>query len=67
MTTPSHTGLYKCESFNGLMWTHNIYANRAAASRDIARSFAVIDHLRFMCSGGTNSSTDRFDNYPVLN
>lgn len=58
--------LYRCESFNGLMRNHNIYANREAPSRDIARSFAVIDHLRFICSGGTNSATDRFDNHPVL-
>ena len=34
----------RCESFNSILRTYNIYANRGAPSRDIANSFAVMDH-----------------------
>ena len=40
------------ESFNSLMRSHNIYSNKAASSRDIARSFAVLHDIRLMCDGG---------------
>lgn len=34
------------------MRTQNIYSNRQAPSRDVAKSFSVLNHLRFVCSGG---------------
>ena len=50
------TYIYICacryESFNPILRTYNVYANRAAPSRDMANIFAVMDHLRFICSGG---------------
>ena len=52
--------LCRCESFNSVMRIHNIYANRAAPSRDIAHSFAVMEHLRFICGGGTTDVAQRF-------
>ena len=36
-----------------------MYANRLAPSRDIARSFAVIEYLRFLCAGGTLDGASR--------
>ncbi len=42
------------------MRTHNIYANRAAPSRDIAKSFATIEHLRFLCDGGMTLESERW-------
>ena len=42
----------RCESFNSRMRTYNIYGNKAAPSRDIAMSFAVAEHLKYMASGG---------------
>ena len=42
----------RCESFNSRMRTYNIYGNKAALSRDIAMSFAVAEHLKYMASGG---------------
>ena len=49
----------RCESFNSLLRAYNIYANRGAPSRDIANSFAVMDHLRFICSGGIVDGSHR--------
>lgn len=40
------------ESFNGFMRAQNIYGNRQAPSRDIAKNFAVLEHLKFICSDG---------------
>ena len=52
--------LCRCESFNSVMRIHNIYANQAAPCRDIAHSFAVMEHLRFICGGGTTDVAQRF-------
>lgn len=41
------------------MRSKNIYANRAAPSRDIARNFAVLEHLRFLCAGGVTTQSQR--------
>ena len=49
----------RCESFNSILRTYNIYANRGAPSRDIANSFAVMDHMRFICSGGVLNGSHR--------
>lgn len=43
---------YRCETFNSLIRTRNIFGNKQAPSRDIAHGFAVLEHLRFVCSGG---------------
>ncbi|KAL5479127.1 hypothetical protein EMCRGX_G022609 [Ephydatia muelleri] len=42
----------RCESFNGTIRAHNIYANRHAPSKDIATSFAIQQSIQFVCSGG---------------
>jgi len=42
----------RCESFNGILRSYNVYGNRRASSRDIATWFAVVEQLRFICSGG---------------
>ena len=54
---------YRCETFNSLIRTRNIFGNKQAPSRDIAHGFAVLEHLRFVCSGGsfTMDGKQRFD------
>jgi len=42
----------RCESFNGILRSYSVYGNRRASSRDIATQFAVVEQLRFICSGG---------------
>lgn len=60
----SHThynflSLRSCESFNSLMRSRNIFANRLAPSRDIARGFEVLGTLRSLCaSSDTRYSTN---------
>ena len=49
----------RCESFNSVLRTHNVYANRAAPSRDIATTFAIQEQLRFICAGGVLRGADR--------
>ena len=44
--------LIRFEAFNSLMRTQNVHGNRHAPSKDISHNFAVIEHLRFICSGG---------------
>ena len=53
---------HRCETFNSLIRARNIYANRLAPSKDIALGFAVIEHLRFLCSGGSFDGTSRYVN-----
>ena len=54
---------YRCETFNSLIRTRNIFGNKQAPSRDIAHGFAVLEHLRFVCSGGplTKDGRERLD------
>ena len=42
-----------------MLRTHNVYANRATPSRDIATTFAIQEQLRFICAGGVLSGADR--------
>ncbi|KAL5496712.1 hypothetical protein EMCRGX_G013056 [Ephydatia muelleri] len=49
----------RCESFNGTIRAHNIYANRHAPSKDIATSFAIQQSMRFVCSGGHFDPSER--------
>lgn len=42
----------RCDSFNGILRSYNEHGNRRASSRDIATRFAVVEQLRFICSGG---------------
>ena len=39
------------ESFNSLIRNQNIFGNKQSPSRDIAHKFAIIQHLRWICSG----------------
>ena len=50
---------FRCETFNSLIRARNIFANRLAPSRDIAQGFSAIEHLRFICSGGSLSESAR--------
>ena len=45
------------ESFNSFIRGQNIYSNRRAPSRDIAYNFAVLEHVRSICSGALFNST----------
>ena len=38
------------------------YANRIAPSRNIATGFSVIEHLRFICSGGSFDGSKMYVN-----
>ena len=49
----------RCESFNSVLRTHNVYGNWAGPSRDIATTFPIQEQLRFICSGGVLSGADR--------
>ena len=51
---------FRCESFNGTIRAHNIYANRHAPSKDIATSFAIQQSIRFVCSGGHFDPSERY-------
>ena len=46
-----HSFSLRCESFNSLMQNRNIFSNRLAPSRDIARGFEVLENLRSVCAG----------------
>lgn len=50
---------YRCETFNSLIRARSVYANRLAPSRDIAKSFAMIEYMQFLCAGGTLDGTIR--------
>ena len=41
------------EVFNSLIRGTNVFSNRLVPSRDIARRFETLGHLRSICSGGT--------------
>ena len=43
------TNIIRCEAFNRIMRSYNIYGNRHSSSRDIA---ITIEHLRFLSDGG---------------
>ena len=45
--------IHRCETFNSLVRTRNIFGNKQAPSRDIAQGFSVLEHLRFICAGGS--------------
>ena len=47
----------RCET---LIRARNIYSNRLSPSRDIAKSFSLIQHLRFLCSGGSFDETKMY-------
>ena len=41
----------RCESFNSLIRTTNIFSNKQAPSRDIATHFSIKEALRYITSG----------------
>lgn len=41
------------------MRTQNVYSNRQAPSRDIANTFCVLAHLRYICDGGIYDGSER--------
>ncbi len=51
--------MHRCESFNSLMRARNIFANRLAPSRDIAKGFEVLETLRSVCAGSDTRYSNR--------
>ncbi|KAL5497408.1 hypothetical protein EMCRGX_G013875 [Ephydatia muelleri] len=47
------------ESFNSRVRGYNIFGNRLAPSQDIARRFAALQHLHYICNDGTSESSAR--------
>ena len=43
------------ESFNSYVRTYNVFGSRLAPSRDIAKRFCILQHLRYICHGGNAS------------
>ena len=43
----------RCEAFNSILRTFNVFGNRQSPSKDIAHCFAVLEHLRFLGDGGS--------------
>ena len=50
---------FRYESFNSLIRTQNVFGNKQSPSKDIAHNFAIIQHLRYICSGGPFSNGQR--------
>ena len=57
---------FRCEAFNSLLRTRNVFANRLAPSRDIARGFEVLENLRCLCGGSLNDGNKRYSVEPLL-
>ena len=55
----SHNFQYRCESFNSIVRTGNVFSNRQAPSRDIATYFSVSESLRHISSGAIFSGNCR--------
>ena len=51
--------LFRFEAENSFLRAQNIYSNRQAPSRDICNSFAVLNDLRHISSGGYIASGSR--------
>lgn len=49
----------RCESFNSFVRLQNIFSNKQAPSRDIAKHFSVLEHLRYICQGGYYGESER--------
>ena len=49
----------RCESFNSMVRASNVFSNRQAPSRDIAKRFSTLEHLRLVMDGGTLDDKDR--------
>ena len=43
------------KSFNSNVRMYNVFGNRLAPSRDIAKRFFTLQHLRYICHGGNAS------------
>ena len=56
---------FRCEAFNSLLRTRNVFANRLAPSRDIARGFEVLENLRCLCGGSLNDGNKRYSVEPL--
>ena len=52
-----HTIRY--ESFNSAVHLQNIFGNKQAPSRDIAKHFAVVEHLHYICNGGIFGNNEK--------
>ena len=52
--------------FNSLMRSQNVYGNRHTPSKDISHNFAILEHLRFICSGGLYDQDQQAANHLVM-
>ena len=48
---------FRFESFNSNVRNYNVHGNRLAPSRDIAMRFCILQHLRYICHGGSERCT----------
>eukprot|EP00731_Ephydatia_muelleri_P011328 Em0006g222a len=53
---PSSYNTERCETYNSLIRSQNVYGNKMAPSKDIAHSFAVLNSIYFTFSGGIINS-----------
>ena len=54
---------FRFEAFNSLIRAQNIFGNRHALSKDISYNFAVLEHLRYLCSGGVYEKDNAVTRY----
>ena len=56
------------ESFNSFIRVHNIFGNKSAPSKDIARRFGELEQLRHICEGGLVLHGHRYNiiSYPMI-
>eukprot|EP00731_Ephydatia_muelleri_P021977 Em0014g568a len=59
----AHTSQRDSKKFVGTVKVHlqNIYGNKQAPSRDIAKHFATVEHLCYICGGGLFNSNESMD------
>eukprot|EP00731_Ephydatia_muelleri_P009853 Em0005g439a len=49
----------RCESYNSVIRSRNVYSNRQAPSKDIATAFAIQESIRFTFSGSCYNTSER--------
>ena len=49
---------FRCESYNSVIRSRNVYSNRQAPSKDIATAFATQESIRFTFSGSCYNTSE---------
>ena len=65
MPPKSSVLICRCETYNSLIRSQNVYGNKMAPSKDIAHSFAILNSIYFTYSGGMINS-ERYDTVVTL-